>query len=209
MKRTSLIIAILSIIAFCGNAQNHTDYLNKAVEQVEAGNCDAAQMFYDVYKELTGNNSSWLEKAIKDCVEKTKPKTYNIGDDAEDIVGKHGYKIAYLDASGKHGFAVCEMGSGPMKEEYVDNHLIPTWSEFNMINNNNNILKLDGQYWTTKVASIQDSEVTETWNIDGNVITTHASVSCDNAYYCYGLGSFKHNKFRATHKSDILFIYRF
>ena len=73
MKRRILLLVILSMITFCSNAQtDYSDYLNKAMEKVEAGDCDAAQRFYNVYKELTGNNSSWLEKAMKECEEKSK-----------------------------------------------------------------------------------------------------------------------------------------
>lgn len=69
MKKTLITLSMISVFALYGYAQtDYSDYLNKAMEKVEAGDCDAAQRFYNVYKELTGNTSSWLEKAIKDCV---------------------------------------------------------------------------------------------------------------------------------------------
>lgn len=147
MKKTLIVLLIISVFALYGYAQSdYSDYLNKAMEKVEVGDCDAAQRFYNVYKELTGNTSSWVEKAIKDCEDKSKPKTYNIGDDAEDFIGYSGFKIAYLDASGKHGFAI-------KFDEYTsftyDNDIYPSIDELKLMYRNRHSLGLNGEYWSS------------------------------------------------------------
>lgn len=145
MNKSLLFFALFLLIVFFGNAQSdYSDYLNKAMEKVEVGDCDAAQRFYNVYKELTGNTSSWVEKAIKDCVDKSKPKTYNIGDDAEDFIGYSGFKIAYLDASGKHGFAISFL-----EDDNGGVGICPSIDELMLMWRNRHSLGLNGEYWSS------------------------------------------------------------
>ena len=132
------------MIGFEANGQsNPQDYLDMAKEKLEAGDCDAAQRLYNVYKSLSGRTSSTLEVAIKDCVENNKPKSYRIGDDAKDLVGESGFKIAYLDDSGKHGFAIKFWGNqrGPTSKP-------PTRNDCKVMYNRRITLGLSGEYWT-------------------------------------------------------------
>lgn len=157
MKAKTLFVLILTAIAINCNAQSdYSTYLNKAREKIEAGDCEGAQKFYNVYKELSGQTSSSLEKSISDCnKQKNSQKTYSIGDDAKDFIGREGYKIAYLDASGKHGFAIkydsyTEFPHGYALPEY--GRLGPTIAELRMMNANRYNLGLSGEYWSETYA---------------------------------------------------------
>ncbi|MCR4665223.1 MAG: hypothetical protein K5660_07645 [Paludibacteraceae bacterium] len=80
MKTRDIIFALFALITFSANAQyDYSSYLHKAMEKLEQGDCQAAQKFYDVYKELSGQSVSSLEVLIADCGE-SQDKTYNIGD---------------------------------------------------------------------------------------------------------------------------------
>ena len=184
MKTRILTLALFATIASCAYAQTENpNYLSKAMASLESGDCKSAQMFYNVYKELEGKTVSSLEVIIADCIAKSDTsKTYIVGDRLE--VNNEVYKVAYVENGGKHGFAVKEMGSGPLKPEYIQEQKIPTWSEFNLIKANNSTLKLDGQYWTPRIHD-------------------------NNQYECYGLGSRPNDYWPTGRHCDLLFIYRF
>ena len=57
------------------------------------------------------------------------------------------YKVAYVEDGGAHGFAVCEMGSGPFDSS--NSKRLPTLSELMLIKEKNNILRLYGSYWSS------------------------------------------------------------
>ena len=186
MKTKKLLLALFFIVPFCMYAQSdYSNYLNKAMSKLEEGDCATAQKFYNVYKELSGNTVSSFEVLLKDCQNDTT-KIYAVGNVM--VVNNEVYKVAYIQEGGKHGFAVREMGSGPLKPEYIQQQKIPTWSEFLLIKENNTILKLDGQYWTPRYYG--------TYN---NI----------NQYSVFGLGSRGDTWWSQTHTCDILFIYRF
>lgn len=73
-----------------------------------------------------------------------------IGDDAKFIVGYSGYKIAYLDKSGKHGFAI-------KYDEYSDFtcecDFFPSIIELRMMYDNRYVLGLSGEYWSSTMDS--------------------------------------------------------
>lgn len=151
MKTKLFLFALLAMAALSVSAQSdYSNYLNKAMSKIEDGDCVSAKKFYNVYKELSGKSVSSIEILIEDCIGDTA-KHYNVGDKI--IIDKNIYKVAYVEDNGKHGFAVCEMGSGHLTDEMLDKRLIPTFSEFNLIKENNDILKLDGTYWTPSVRS--------------------------------------------------------
>ncbi len=47
-----------------------SSYLNLAMEKIESGECDAAQRYYNVYKELSGITSPELEQRLENCLKK-------------------------------------------------------------------------------------------------------------------------------------------
>lgn len=182
MKAKSFFFAVFAMFVISANAQSdYSIYLNKALEKLESNDCEAARKSYNLYKELSGKSVSSLEVLIADCSKDTL-KTYAVGDKI--FIKNDIYTVAHVEEGGKHGFAVCEIGSGPLKEEMISKRLIPTWSEFNLIKENNNKLKLEGQYWTP------------TYN--GN-----------SSYKAYGLGSKSHTSGSMSYNFDILYIYRF
>jgi len=184
MKQIFLIFSIFCV-TICVSAQtDYSEYLNKVMEKLEAGDCDAAQKFYNVYKELSGETKSSVEVLIEDCKNPIKENiSYAINDKIERDAKI--FKVVYIEDKGKHGFAVCDMGSGPISEEMIKKRQLPTRSEMVIIRKNRNKIKLtEGDYWTMDRCS------------DGN---------------CYYL-EFFNNSFRCTSMSGskgILLIYRF
>lgn len=159
MKKRFFVFAVVTAITFGMTVQAQSDnsyYLAQAWECLNSGNCDGAQRNYDVYKQMTGTRSSSIENAIFECSQSKKnseKKSYSIGDEAKDFVGYEGYKIAYLDASGKHGFAVKLEGEG---ERPIGNSS-PSFSECEILYRNRLSLGLSGEYWTKeRVAAFGD-----------------------------------------------------
>ncbi|MCR4665220.1 MAG: hypothetical protein K5660_07630 [Paludibacteraceae bacterium] len=154
MKTERIIFVLFAMFALTINAQSdYSSYLNKAMEKLEAGDCESAQKFYNVYKDLSGEQKPSVQVLIDDCKE-AAVKKYAIG---ERIKFKgYTFKVAYLEPSKEHGFAICD--NGYSKHLYSsqmflleDAHLI-TLSELNRIIPNKNFLQLSGNYWTSTVA---------------------------------------------------------
>lgn len=194
MKTKTLLHALFVMVPFCMYAQSdYSNYLNKAMSKLEEGDCVTAQKFYNVYKELSRNTVSSFEVLLEDCHNDTA-KTYVVGNVM--MVKNEVYKVAYVQEGGKHGFAIREMGSGPLKPEYISQQKIPTWSEFLLIEENNSILKLDGKYWTPR----------STYYVNRK--------DSPNLYYYYGLGSQSTKSSYSNYETpdkphDLLFIHRF
>lgn len=53
-------------------SSEHSKFLNMAMEKLEAGDCESAQKYYDIYKELSGESKSSVQTLIDDCKKKTK-----------------------------------------------------------------------------------------------------------------------------------------
>ena len=70
---------------------------------------------------------------------------YQIGDDAKIFIGYSGYKIAYLDDSWKHGFAI-------KYDKYSKYPSGPTIAELKLMNVNRYKLELSGEYWSSTYA---------------------------------------------------------
>lgn len=151
MKTKLSLLAIFALFAFFLNAQSdYSSYLNKALEKLEAGDCDDAQKWYNVYKELSGETKPSVQVLIDDC-KNAKVKKYSIGEKFQ-IEGTT-FKVAYLDPSKEHGFAVYERTSSKTIDNsvkfYGNAHLI-TLSELNQIIPNRLLLGLRGSYWTDR-----------------------------------------------------------
>lgn len=69
MKTKLFIFLMLTWGTFNCKAQtdDYSTYLDKAREKIEAGDCEAAQKLYNVYKELTGKNNIGIETGIEEC----------------------------------------------------------------------------------------------------------------------------------------------
>lgn len=147
MKRIVLLFSILTLVA-CVSAQTEDSlrYLNKALTELEAGNCEAAQMFYNVYKELSGKTVTSVEVLLADC---GKEPTYKVGDYIK--VGDQKYQVAYIRDGGKHGLAVLNKGWQSMynkSEIYITRKGVPTLEEMKLIYSNRDIVRLYDIYWT-------------------------------------------------------------
>lgn len=149
MKAKIIIFAAFAAVALSASAQSdYSSYLNQAMAKLEAGDCEAAQKLYDVYKDLSGESRPSVQVLIDDCSEKTKDeKLYRINDKI--IINSLTYKVIYIEDEGKHGFAVCDYGSGPITDDMITERKLPTRSEMKLIYKNRHKIKLtDGYYWT-------------------------------------------------------------
>ena len=80
---------------------------------------------------------------------------YSIGDDAKDFIGIDGFKIAHLDTSVKHGFAIKYDSYTEFPYGYAipsESVLGPTITELRMMNVNRYKLGLYGEYWSSTYA---------------------------------------------------------
>ncbi len=159
MRTKAIIFALLTAISVSLSAQSdYSSYLNKALEKLDAGDCDDAQKWYNVYKELSGETKPSVQVLIDDC-KSAKVKKYSIGEKIQ-IEGTK-FKVAYLDPSKEHGFAVYERTSSKTIDNsvkfYGNAHLI-TLSELNQIIPNRLLLGLRGSYWTATVAKTSNKE---------------------------------------------------
>lgn len=154
MNRTFFLLVSLLLIAFYGNAQtDYSEYLNKAMEKLEAGDCDAAQRYYNVYRELTEKSVNSVEVLLADC-----KKELHLGD-VIDVNGEQ-YIIAYLMENKLHGFAIRDVGVHSLANKqtlgYLENKMIPSLEEMQIIYKNNGSIGLTGSYWTRSVYGVSN-----------------------------------------------------
>lgn len=75
MKQKFFIIALLSLSTLFGFAQTNDSYsylIDNAMESLRAGDCDAAQRFYNAYKELSGASKPSVQVLIDNCKEEKR-----------------------------------------------------------------------------------------------------------------------------------------
>ena len=146
MKTRFFLFAILAIITFSANAQDdYKNYLNKAMDKLDAGDCESAKKFYNVYKELSGKTVASVEVLLSDC----KKEYYNLGETMQ--VGDKKYTVAYVRDGGKHGLAILNMGYGKLsadKKTYVTQKGIPTIEELRLLLKNRDNVQLYDRYWS-------------------------------------------------------------
>ena len=150
MKTKSIFFVLFAALIFTASAQSdYSSYLNKAMEELETGDCESAQKYYNVYKELSEKSKPSVQVLIDDCV-KEKNKKYVIGQKI--LVEGKTYIIAFLNESGEHGFAIYDAGIDdiyyPHSDERVAEQKIPSWDELNIIYKNNALIGLTGVYWS-------------------------------------------------------------
>ena len=158
MKQIFLLFCMTFMVASVSAQTDYSEYLNKAMEKLEAGDCNAARKFYSVYKELTGKTVNSVEDLITDC-----KKELHLGD-IIDVNGEQ-YIVAYLMDNNKHGFAIRDMGihglmyysrtSSIMYQLTIVDYLrsLPSIEEMRIIYKNNGNIGLTGEYWTRSVYS--------------------------------------------------------
>lgn len=153
MKKQIILVALLVLLAFNLKAQvPDPTYLNKALQQLESKNCDAAQMYYNAYKELTGDSKPSVQALIDDCFG-NMDKTYKLGDQM--TVGEITYTVAYIRDGGKHGLAVYNEGwksivsyNSELKQKYITQKGIPTFDELKLLYENRDAVRLYDVYWS-------------------------------------------------------------
>lgn len=145
MKQIFLIISVFCIAVYVSAQTDYSEYLNKAIEKLEAGDCNGAQKFYNVYKELTEKTVSSVETLIADC-----KRELRLGD-VIDVNGEQ-YIIAHLMENKLHGFAIRDYGIYAMSQSQIkqltDEQKIPTWEELMIVYKNNQYIGLTGRYWS-------------------------------------------------------------
>ena len=146
MKTKLFLFALLAMAALSVSAQSdYSNYLNKALEKIEAGDCESAKKMYNVYKELSGKSVSSVEILLTDCTGKNGPKTYKLNDKIK--IGEFIYRVAYIEEDGIHGFAIYDFGAGPLTEQMIKERKVPTRSEMALIAANASKLNLDRNLW--------------------------------------------------------------
>ena len=155
MKTKTIIFALLTAISVSLSAQSdYSSYLNKALEKLEAGDCEAGRRFYNVYKELSGKSVLSVEELISDC---SRSAGYKLGDII--TVGDKKYTVVYIRDNGQHGYAILDMGWTTMKSENVSRKDVPTLSELKQIYNNRDAVRMYDIYWTcTKSDTKKESD---------------------------------------------------
>ena len=186
MKTRIFTLALFATIASCAYAQTENpNYLNKAMASLESGDCKSAQMFYNVYKELSGKSMTSIEALITDCLSKNDTtKSYTVGELMK--INGYYYKVAHVEPGGHHGFAIYDLGGGKLQPEMIQKRTVPTRSEMALVYKNRAKLNLiDGDYWT----------------IDG--------YDSSQYYYARFQSSLSWSGGNATNPRGILLIYRF
>ena len=147
MKRCLFIVSFIAATLFLSAQSDYSNYLNKALEKLEAGDCEAAQKNYNVYKELSHNEVKSVEVLIEDCLDEGN---FHIGDQI-DVNGEK-YIVAYLTENKQHGFAIKDEGMDNFCNTktlgYRSNNKIPSIDELEIIYKNNDKIGLTAVYWT-------------------------------------------------------------
>lgn len=164
MRKLSILFFIL-VMLFSFTvlyAQSATEILNWTKTYLDNGDCEMAKKTYELYKEKVSEGNVEIERRIARCGAnvdvKVKPKKYDIGDDASDLVHEGGYRIAYLNDYGG-GFAIKIITS---KNRYDWCFACPTVDECRKMYANRYTLGLYGECWTRQ----QDEDLMNLiWNI--------------------------------------------
>lgn len=156
MKLRLFNIILLMLAAVSLQAQSdYSSYLDKALQQLEAKNCDAAQKLYNVYKELTGDSKPAVEALIADC-QPDPDKPYKLGDQM--TVGDKVYTVAYVRDGGKHGLAVFNEGWTYIRPEDRTMKTIPTFEELELIYQNRDQVRLYDIYWSCTLGKVSSDD---------------------------------------------------
>lgn len=145
MKTKTLFFIICVLFASAVNAQSdYSSYLQKATEKLEAGECEAAWKYYNVYKELSHQSLSSFEALLSDC----KKEYYALGEKM--LVNGETYIVVYIRDYGKHGYAVLDKGwhSVNYYGNTISQKKIPTIEELKLIYANRDAIGLFSKYWS-------------------------------------------------------------
>lgn len=146
MKTKLFLVALFALFAFKTHAQSdYSTYLNKAMEKLETGDCESAQKFYNVYKDLSGESKPSVQVLIDDC-NKNKRKLYVLGQKV--YYNGRNYIVVYLSDEGEHGFAVYDEGRQSLSKKMIDEHLIPSANELSKIRNHRDVINVYDDCWS-------------------------------------------------------------
>lgn len=141
------LLAIFALFVFNVSAQSdYSSYLNKALEKLEAGDCEAGRKFYNVYKELSGKSVLSVEELISDC---SRSAGYKLGDII--TVGDVKYIVVYIRDNGQHGYAVFDKGWIGLVWTDITKKSVPTLQEMKQIYANRDAVRMYDIYWTCTV----------------------------------------------------------
>ncbi len=144
MRTKAIIFVVLIAISASSSAQSdYSSYLNKALEKLEAGDCEAGRRFYNVYKELSGKSVLSVEELISDC---SRSAGYKLGDII--TVGDEKYTVVYIRDNGQHGYAVLDKGWIGMQWTDISKKSVPTLQEMKQIYSNRDAVRMYDIYWT-------------------------------------------------------------
>lgn len=188
MKTKLFVVVVFIMMAHISSAQSddYQNYLNKALSSLENGNCDAAKKWYNVYKELTGETVSSVEVLIQDCKPTSSAKKYAINDKIE--IDGFLYRVAYIEDDGTHGFAIYDLGAGPIPQDLANARKLPTRSEMALLAVNAEKVMLDKELWY--------------WTLD-------KAASNGSKYYSYKLSNKQTYADTKSTTNGVLLIYRF
>lgn len=74
MKQIILFLSVFCVTVYVSAQRDYSEYLDTVMVKLKAGDCNAAQKFYNVYKDLTGNTKSSIEVLIEDCIKEKEKK---------------------------------------------------------------------------------------------------------------------------------------
>lgn len=158
MKTKMIFLSLIVACTLAVHAQSdYESYINKAMEKLEIGDCEGAQKYYNVFKDLSNTTKASIEVLINDCKQNMiANKVYAINDKI--TIDGNIYKVTHIEDKGKHGFAICDMGSGPLTKEMITKRMLPTRSEMKIIIRNRTRINLTrGDYWTIDKQSNYDA----------------------------------------------------
>lgn len=186
MNTKTIIFALLTVMTFSASAQSdYSSYLNKALEKLEAGDCEAGRKFYNVYKELSGKSVLSVEELISDC---SRSAGYKLGDII--TVGDVKYIVVYIRDNGQHGYAVFDKGWIGLDWTDITKKSVPTLQEMKQIYANRDAVRMYDIYWTCTVD--------ETANLSDYLTCMDFSTGITKSFY-----------YTSKYKAKVILIHRF
>ena len=93
MKTKIILLPLIIACALSVQAQSdYESYINKAMEKLEIGDCEGAQKYYNVFKDLSNTTKASIEVLINDCKQN---KVYAINDKI--TINGNIYKVAHIE----------------------------------------------------------------------------------------------------------------
>ena len=126
-------------------AQEYCEYLETAVRFLDEGNCDRAEMNYNVYKKLSGKSSKFIEDKITECKDSSGQSSgvlrvqLNFND----------YEVLPSDLDGLYTWeeakTACENLTAFGKSDWI----LPDKAELAGLCNDKNKIGIDSTHWSS------------------------------------------------------------